>query len=410
VVEIVATQSRYTRGAAPSPPAKTAWEVPACVRLASGLSACDVLSAPTDTIRLDTCPACESSRTGSGGGVARSRCSDWFIGNAGGRGYYVTVLPPAVVRKMAGAVKSLEPAERMVVLSDELALVRAARHDVGTLLDFAAGFGAERTTQVVQTLTGVLRAVEETVATAATRPALRRFVAALMAPALEEVGVTGSAADSDEKKALRAALFDLLGGVAREPEVVAAARELVDGELEKPGSVESTLLSAAVELAALGGEPALYDRYLARSRAAADPEERYRYLYALTRFADPALVRRTMELALSPDVRAQDTKLVVAQMLTNLDSQHLAWDLVRQHWNELQKKTGEFVGNTVVVGALGSFCDARTATEIRTFFKAHQVPDAERTLQQALERIGACAQLSSSQGPRLAAWLKNHEQ
>jgi hypothetical protein len=60
----------------------------------------------------------------------------------------------------------------------------------------------------------------------------------------------------------------------------------------------------------------------------------------------------------------------------------------------------------VIVGALASFCDARTADEIRAFFARNKVPDAERTLQQSLERITSCARLAQAQRPRLAEWLK----
>ena len=79
---------------------------------------------------------------------------------------------------------------------------------------------------------------------------------------------------------------------------------------------------------------------------------------------------------------------------------------MRERWNEIQKKTGEFVGNTMIVGALASFCDAATAAEIKTFFTTHKVPDAERTLQQSLERIDTCARGAAVQAPKLAEWLK----
>ena len=112
-----------------------------------------------------------------------------------------------------------------------------------------------------------------------------------------------------------------------------------------------------------------------------------------------------MDLTLSSDVRSQDAKIVIAQMLSNPESQGLAWQLMRERWDEIQKKTGEFVGNTVIVGALASFCDQRTAGEIQPFFAKHPVADAARTLQQTIERITACAKLAEAQEPKLAAWL-----
>jgi aminopeptidase N/puromycin-sensitive aminopeptidase len=198
----------------------------------------------------------------------------------------------------------------------------------------------------------------------------------------------------------------MLGGIARDAQTLAKARELVAQELDRKGSIEPTLLGAVVELAAIQGDAALYDRYLARSKAAVDPEERYQFLYALTSFRDPALVRRTIDLVVSTDVRSQDVKLVLARILANGDNRELAWRLVKERWAEIQKKTGEFVGNTVIVGALGSFCDARSASDVETFFAAHKVPDAERTLRQSLETIRSCARFAQVQGPKLAEWLK----
>lgn len=72
----------------------------------------------------------------------------------------------------------------------------------------------------------------------------------------------------------------------------------------------------------------------------------------------------------------------------------------------MQKKTGEFVGNTVIIGALGSFCDARTADDVAAFFVRHKVPDAARTLQQSLETIRSCARFAEAQRPKLALWLQ----
>ena len=389
-VRTTVTQSRFLRDpSAAVPPQRQPWQIPVCLKTDTGETTCDVIRETSEPIRLKSCPA-------------------WVMANAGASGYYRVASPPDAVRKLARNIQQLTPAERMAILSDELALVRAGRHDVGTLLDLAAGFGRERTADVIQALATVLADVSESFATDATRAPYAAWVTRLLGPAFEETGFTARPSDTDEIKALRAALVGVLGGAGRHPRVLEQARELVNRELAEPGSAEPTLLDVAVELAAAGGDAALYDRYLERSRAAAGPEERYRYLFALTSFSDPALVRRTMALVVSPDVRSQDAKLVIARMLANVTSQSLAWQLLRERWPEIQKKTGEFVGNTVIVEGLSAFCDARTAAEIKAFFAKNPVPDAGRTLQQSLERITACSRRAATERPRLAAWLKAH--
>ena len=141
----------------------------------------------------------------------------------------------------------------------------------------------------------------------------------------------------------------------------------------------------------------------------ANPEEHYRYLTALARFSDPALVRRTIDLILSPDIRPQDPPQFVEALLANADTRGEAWSLLRERWADLQKKVGPFLGNPGIVAALGSFCSDERAREIREFFAAHPVPDAQRSLQQALERIGVCAAVRKTQAPVLAGWLNGRK-
>jgi aminopeptidase N len=375
-----------TQSAAPAVSAQL-WQIPVCLRSSSGDTHCELLREKRMEVSFTSCPA-------------------WVMGNAGARGYYRTATSPDMVRTMAEKIGMLSAAERKAVLADEWALVRAGRHDIGTFLDLVSGFGEERTANVMQTLQGLLGTIYSEFTTDATRPAYRAWLAKFIAPAVAHAPLPGKPGDDDETKALRATVVAVAGAIAHDREVLSAARTLVLQELDKPGSVEPTLLEVVVNLAAVEGDPPLYDRYLARSKAATEPEERYRYLYGLTTFRDPTLVRRTMDIALSDEVRSQDAKLVIGRLLVNSDSKELAWQLVRERWNEIQKKTGEFVGNTVIVSSLAFFCDASTAAEISAFFKEHKVPDAERTLQQSLERIATCARSAAVQAPKLAEWLK----
>ncbi len=386
----VLSQERYFRDPSQQAAGRTAelWQIPVCLRSPSGDAHCELLQERRKEVSFDSCPA-------------------WVIGNAGARGYYRTASAPAMVRTMAEKVETLSAEERMAVLSDESALVRATRHDVGTFLDLVSGFRDERTSRVVSTFASALVNIDEEFTTAATRSAYRAWVGRFIAPAVADVGLEARAGDTDEVKSLRATVVNLAGKTARDRQVLAKARSLVLQELDKPGSIESTLLDVLINLAAIDGDAALYDRYLAKVKAATDPEEHLQYMNGLSSFANPLLVRRTMDLALSDVVRSQDAKYVVAALLANSDTHRLAWQLARERWPDIQKKTGEFVGNTVLVGALASFCDAPTAAEAKSFFSTHKVPDAERTLQQSIERIQSCAASAAVQGPKLAQWLKS---
>ncbi|MGB2716876.1 MAG: M1 family metallopeptidase [Vicinamibacterales bacterium] len=381
--QVVLTQERYLRDPTAKPAAQL-WQIPVCLRGSSGRTVCDVMDERRESIAVEGCPT-------------------WLISNAGARGYYRTASSPDAVRRMSDYIAPLTPAERMALVSDEWALVRANRHDIGVFLDLAGGFRAERSADVLQTLTGSLAIIGEDIVSASTRSKFRSWVAALLNPVLQEVGFAARPNDTDETRALRATVVRALGETARDPAVLAKARELVLQELDKPGSVEPTLLNVIAQLAALEGDAALYERYLAAGKSATNPEDKYRYLYGLASFGNPALVRRTFEFILSPDVRAQDARIFLGAQLSSPDGRELGWDLIQQHWDELHKKDSTGMG--YVVGALSAFCDAAAAGEIRTFFAKNKVPEAERTLQQTLERVGSCARFAAAQRPKLDAWF-----
>src|SRR4029453_4515236 len=113
-------------------------------------------------------------------------------------------------------------------------------------------------------------------------------------------------------------LVSALGETARDPEAIETGRRMVLAHLDsKDDSIDPTLPNPIVRVAAIGGDASLYDRYLARSNQASDPEEHYRYLYALAGFSDPALVRRTMDFIVGPEVRNQDTAIFLARLFNN---------------------------------------------------------------------------------------------
>lgn len=367
-------------------PAPQVWRIPVCIRTPSGKTTCEVLAQRARTLPL-------------------ARCAAWVIPNAGARGYYRTSYSPEMVPKLAAIVQSLPPVEQVALLSDEWALVRAARHDIGLYLHLASGLARERDATVMQTITRTLDTIGEEFTTGDTVAAYRAWVSSFLGPIAREVGWKSAPDEPEDRAALRAAVVGTLGRTARDTEVLAAARDLVKQELARPGSVQPALLNVVVTLAAIQGDARLYDDYVARSREATSPEARYRYLHALAAFPDPALVRRTMDYALGPEVRTQDTRVLISRMLTNPDSGKLAWQLLQSRWDDLQKKTGGSGNNTLIVSALQAFCDPEVAAEAKTFFAARPVPDAERTLQQAIERITSCARLAAAQRPKLAQWL-----
>jgi aminopeptidase N/puromycin-sensitive aminopeptidase len=239
------------------------------------------------------------------------------------------------------------------------------------------------------------------------RESYRAWLRQYLKPVLKDVGWEPKPGESDEQRTLRARVFNSLGYDARDPEVLAQARKLADKALDDPASVDREMAGGAMALAALNGDQAFYDRLMTAIKNPKSPEEYYIYLFTLPQFTDPKLLQRTLDYAISPDVRSQDALGVIASVMSNPQGQKQAWDFVLAHWGAVQKAGGPFA-SAQVVGSTGSFCDAQMRDQVADFYAAHKIEAAERTYRQAIERINNCVDFKSQQEPRLAAWLGQH--
>src|SRR5262249_7003070 len=138
------------------------------------------------------------------------------------------------------------------------------------------------------------------------RNSYQTWVRDMLRPVAAEVGWAPAASESEERRSLRAYTLYTLGYAGDDPQVFEQARALVERHLKQGTDVDPTLLETAVRLAAIHGDSALYDLYLDQARKLQNPDERYLYQQALTRFRDGALIQRTLDYTMSPEVRAQD--------------------------------------------------------------------------------------------------------
>jgi aminopeptidase N len=367
-------------------------------------------------------PVCLKTRTKAGGGEERKcqlltkpqdsvtlrGCVPWALANPDAAGYYRAAYEPGATRAMSQSMQTnLTAAERIRLLSDEWASARVGRQSIDDYLDFVEGMRSEPNGVVMRELTGQLQYIGDYLIEGANRASYRHWVIGLLTHTADELGWQPAPGESDDRKALRAYVLSALGYTGRDPGVLAEAAKLVQLELAKPGAVDATLTGTVFKLAALDGHASLYNQMMDRVKKTSSPEEYSMLMGTLSGFSDPALLQRTLEFSLTPEVRAQDVHVLITGVMENPAGRQIAWNFVREHWAEIEKLEGAFSSETLVE-ATGSFCDARLRGEVSDFFSKNPVPAADRTLRLALERMNYCADLKSQQSVRLSSWLDRH--
>jgi len=181
------------------------------------------------------------------------------------------------------------------------------------------------------------------------RPAFQRFVRALFGPLFQEIGFTSTTVDSDERRALRATLIATMGTTGDDEQGGGRARAALEPGACRRSPARRDALAIDHRRGRRAAETGrCSDALLAASERATSPDERYRYLYALAEFRDPALIDRALEYSLTSKLRSQDTSAYFARFFANEGARPRAWAFLKQHWAELEPKLTIFGGDTTV--------------------------------------------------------------
>ena len=259
----------------------------------------------------------------------------------------------------------------------------------------------------MEVLAARLREIASDLSSDSDREAYQAWVRELLRPAAAELGWTPAPNESPERKIMRGSVLFTLGSAGEDPQVLEQARALVERHLKQGAKAEPTALETAVRLAAIHGDAALYDQYLEQVRKVQDPETLYLYQQALSRFQDPALIQRTLEYSISPEVRTQDAGRMLGSMFANPAARAATWQFVKTRWDDVQAKMGLSLGGFRMIAGAGNFCDAASRDDVEKFAAEHNIPARSRSVRGALERINNCMELRSAQQERLGAWLRS---
>jgi aminopeptidase N/puromycin-sensitive aminopeptidase len=380
---VAVAQKRFFLSPSIQPDPAQKWTLPVCFKTVSGQD-CQLLT-PTNTYL--------EAPAGSA------------FANAGGKGYYRTAYPLSVYAALVVRVETgLSPTERISLIGDEWAQVRANKASIGDYLDLAAAVKADPGAEVMSAaLDGVKTTCAQVAANAEERSAFANWIRSSYAPVYAKLGPPAET-DSANTRELRAELFGLLGLRGNDPAVLAQAREIATKYLADPSSVDATLGQAALAIAARNGDAALFGQLQQVYETSTNPELQEGALHLLAEFEDPALVQRSLDYAASGKVRNQDAVLQFAIALQIDENREQAWTYIQNNWEKVQAQFTTEMG-AILVSSTGNFCSSDARSSVEKFFAAHKVAASDKALKHAIESIDGCIELRNLQEPKLKQWL-----
>jgi len=331
----------------------------------------------------------------------------WVYGNAAAGGFYRVAHDPHDLQAiLAAPAKRLTPVERLALVGDQWALVRAGRAQIEEFLDVVDALGEEMDHDVLDGVAASLTVINHQVVAPGSglQHALQRWIAARFGPAFARLGWTPARGEPDARRLCRGALLRLVGGIAESEPVLAEAEARLRAYLRDRTSLEPNLADAVVALAARGGDDRLYRRYRRIVDRGETPQERRRFLLSLPAFRDPGVVDKLLAATLTPAIPTQDVAFLFMRLFGNPAARERAWDFLTRRWPAARRRIPPLM-LARLVDATPALREQRYARAVRTFFRTHPLPEAARALKQALEVFRLNAELRRRTTPGLQRWL-----
>ncbi len=340
--------------------------------------------------------------------LPKDKKDGWVKVNPGHTGFYRVQYGEEEWGRFIQAIQSLElpTADRLGLQGDAWALARSGLVPATQFLKLAQAYSNEEEYGVWADLGGNLRFMDFLISQEPYYARFQSFGRELSRPIAGKVGWNPRPGEGHLKVLLRSTALGLLGAFG-DPATLAEARNRFQRFLERPATLAPELRGVVYALVAQNGSQQTHDTLRRLAKEAALQEERNRLHGAMARFADAVLLRQTLEMTLSPEVRPQDTVQLVAAVAGNPNGGvGLAWEYVKANWTEFDRRYG--AGGFAMmrlVGITGSFTTMEARRDVEEFFRTHPAPAAARTIQQSLERIALNVRWLESNREGLAQWF-----
>jgi aminopeptidase N len=387
--QLTITQNRFWIDAGAAGKKEQLWMVPVCVKAGGAKPFCQIISQKEQIVPV-------------------AGCTSWIFMNGNATGYYRSQYDKADFEKLKMVVATeLNTAERMALVYDERALVASGEESMAILLDLISALKNDDERSVVESYLPTLERASRYLLKNSEADAFHAWVRSTFQPMLAKTGWTPAGAEKEDTHLLRADLIHILGIEGKDPEVIRQSTTLAQQYLKDPGAVDPTIAKSVLDVAATFGDEPLFKQYMEALQRLRSPEQYYNVGGALSHFRDPTIVQQVLELSVSDKTRNQDAAALIAGLLVNPDNQKVAWDWVKAHWAEVEKKTTVASG-AGIVNATRGFCSVEMRDDVQNFFAEHKVAATERVLKQSYEAISACAKSLPRLQSELGGWLQQH--
>jgi alanyl aminopeptidase len=382
--------------------AKQVWNIPLCVRYGTGTtgqSQCMLMTQPSETFEL----------------TAAKGCPAWVQGNDQAVGYYRVQYQGGLLAALtSGDVAArLTAPERAEFIGNAQALSKAGKLTAAESLTLVDKFHADPDRFVTQTAMGMATGPREHLVPDSLMPNYERFLLKNFQNRARDLGWTAKPADSEDTRLLRASLVRPVATWGGDMDLANQAKLLTEKWFADHNTIDANMLGSVLSTAAFHGDKALFDRFLAEFSKSTDKQVRRALLGAMSSFRDAASIEAGMQSLLNGTIPFIEGQGMLFNGQQQTSTRKMALNFLRANFDQVVAKMptgGGFDFGSVLPSVGGSYCDAASRDELKTFFqpRVEKFVGAPRALDQVIEGIDLCIANKAAQSPSVAEFLSKY--
>lgn len=244
-----------------------------------------------------------------------------------------------------------------------------------------------------------------------TKDALKTFQRNLISAKTHEIGWEFSENDGHVLQQFKAMMFGSAGAVG-DQKVIDAAKDMFNrfsnGDIS---AIHPNIRGSVFDIVLRDGGEKEWNVILDRYRHAPTSTEKNTALRSLGSAEDPALIQKTLGLALSEEVRAQDIYMPLSGLRSHSAGIIARWEWLKNDWEKIVERLPP---SFAMLGSVIQICSGSLSTDaqlkdIEEFFKNKDRKGYDRALDQSLDAVRAKAGWLQRDRDDVEAWLKSNK-
>ena len=327
---------------------------------------------------------------------AAGKCDDALSLNADTVGYYRVAYDSAIQQANSQHFATISDGDRIALLDDQWALVKAGKQDLSGFFAIASAMGSNQNLRSWQIINQALGEIEHAERGTAGYPAFTAYARSIIKPLANQLGWDPKAGETPGVQRLRRTVLRNLGAWG-DADVIAQARVRFTKFVADRTAIPVDSQSFILNIVGLNATPAEFEQLHAIAKSAKNETQMRTYYPALMLVKDPALSAKAAEIVFSQDIPKQAAGLRINLALTLSESNPtLSWStftnnvdvlmapLQPEGTSMLPQFIPEIFWNSVPLDQIESWLKAHTPAELAPFvargMEAAQINLAEKNV------------------------------